>query len=204
MKNISKKASHKIYISTFTIVSLLFCVYLVLLLFTRHSNSIILNVSSDLLNTFSEDIYNLTTCFELTSIAVIVGFLFIMILAMRNNKALYRKIFLTCLIIIAIFLTYLRGREIVELKVIGYELVNEIEKYYLIKNELPMTLGELYECEASQETIELIKDNFVYMISDPNDPTTKSFYLLLKPIVTRPTIYLYDNSKGQFVIQGKF
>jgi len=195
LKNTEKYRSKKIVINTEIILIVIFLTYNFLLLFT--SNVGFLSYFwSDLLYGFAEFFYNLTSSFTVLFLVIIIFIYFsYKILKSRLNK--FQKSIALILILFSFLLTYQKGKDIVKLKSVGYEIMNKIEDYYKQNERLPSDLINLYPKNYSNDSLEYITNNFSYQ--PYQSLTVRDYRLFIDSPIIYPTTYLYNERKKMFV-----
>jgi len=204
LKKITNNIRPKIVTSTDLIFSILFCAYIMVFLFIKYAKSMVSNTCSDILNNFAEFLYGFITSNVIFSIFISIGIVVLIFYTFKNNNWNYKKLFLISLMFISLFLTYVRGKEINDLKYFGYKIIEKIEEFYLQNDRLPKNIQDMYDNKFNSDTLKLISTNFYYNVKNPEDLNVKNYSLFLKPEATWPTIYLYDDSKEEFITHEKF
>ena len=195
LKNTEKYRSKKIVINTEIILIVIFLTYNFLLLFT--SNVGFLSYFwSDLLYGFAEFFYNLTSSFTVLFLVIIIFIYFsYKILKSRLNK--FQKSIALILILFSFLLTYQKGKDIVKLKSVGYEIMNKIEEYYIKNDSLPSDLMDLYKKNYLKDSLAYILKNFSYQPFQ--SLTIRDYRLFINSPNISPTMYLYNERKKIFV-----
>jgi len=117
------------------------------------------------------------------------------ILKSRTYK--FQKSIALILILFAFLLTYQKGKDIDELKFMGYDIMNKIEEYYKQNDNLPSDLMDLYPKNYSKDSLAYIIKNFSYQPFQ--SLTVRDYRLFIDSPTISPTIYLYDERKKIFV-----
>ncbi|HMQ70785.1 MAG TPA: hypothetical protein PKC58_17550 [Ignavibacteria bacterium] len=195
IKNFEKYRSQKIIVSTGTILLVLSLLYNILFLLTN-KKVMIAYLWSDLLYDFAEFFFDLTSSIIVQFLVLLIWiFIIYKIYKSRENK--YQKIVVLISIFVSFALTYQKGKDIVDLKTIGYDIVNKIEEYYLKNNSLPGALSDLYPINYSRDSLAYIIKNFTYQ--PYQSLKIRDYRFFIDSTIILPTMFVYNERKKIFV-----
>lgn len=195
IKNSEKYRSQIIVLGTEIILMILSLLYNFLFLLTNKIEPLSY-IWSDLLYDFAEFFYNLTSSiFVQVLIFLILIYFSYKILKSRGKK--FQKSIALVSIFFSFVLTYQKGKDIVELKTVGYIIINNIEEYYIQNDSLPSDLINLYPKNYSRDSMAYIIENFSYQPFQ--SLRIKDYRLFIISPIISPTIYLYSERKKIFV-----
>lgn len=195
IKNTEKYRRKRIVINTEIILIVLSFLFNLLFLLTNKVG-FIAYFWSDLLFNFTELFYNLTSSFIVLVLISLIFFYFsYYILKSRTNK--FQKSIAIILILISFLLTYQKGKNIVELKSIGYDMINKIEEYYKQNDSLPNDLMDLYPKNFSKDSLAYIIKN--YSFQPYQSLSVKDYRFFIDSPTISPTMYIYNERKKMFV-----
>jgi len=195
IKNTEEYRRKRIVINTETILIVLSLIYNLLFLLTNIIG-FIAYFWSDLLYDFAEFFYNLTSSLIVLVLIILIFFNFsYKILKSRINK--FQKSIALILILFSFLLTYQKGKDIDELKSMGYGIIINIEEYYKNNGSLPIDLMDLYPKNYSKDSFAYIIKNFSYQ--PYQSLTVRDYRLFINSPIISPTKYIYNERKKIFV-----
>jgi hypothetical protein len=195
IKNIEKYNNNKNFINT-EIILIVFSVLYIFLFLLTNKVGFLAYIWSDLLYDFVEYFYNLTSSFFVILLIICI-FIYISYKVLKSTKNKFQKSSALILVFFSFLLTFQKGKDIDELKSIGYDVMIKIEEYYKQNDRLPSDLMELYPKNYSKDSLAYIIRNFFYL--PYNSLSVRDYRLFIKSPIISPTTYLYSERKKKFV-----